>query len=222
MSQDTTDITDSASATTNPEASRSHYVNKPSRREPWYKRLKRHRMTPRKIALYLLVLAILTLSSPIVPAFMLGCVLVGAGIALRIWTFGHLEKNDAMITTGPYAYTRNPAYLGSFMIFCGFALAAGNPFSAAGLLVWGLGLAGLAVFFGVYMPRKYAREYPRLEAAFPQGFKAHAANVPDFFPRLTPWRSGDTRSFSWGRVRANNELWWPVILGLGLALTWLV
>ena len=51
-----------------------------------------------------------------------------AGLALRIWTFGHLEKNQHMITTGPYAHSRNPAYLGSFLIVCGFGLAAGTPF----------------------------------------------------------------------------------------------
>src|SRR5699024_2429334 len=164
---------------------------------------------------------LLVLSSPVISTFVAGALLVAAGVALRIWTFGHLVKNERMTTTGPYGYTRNPAYLGSFVIFCGFALAAGNPFSIGGWLVWLMGLAMLVVFFRFYLPRKYAREYPRLAQAFPQSFEAHATNVPDFFPRLAPWRSGDTRTFSWACVHANNELWWAPILTLGLVLLWL-
>jgi protein-S-isoprenylcysteine O-methyltransferase Ste14 len=38
------------------------------------------------------------------------------GLALRAWATGHLRKNDALATTGPYAYTRNPLYLGSFVM----------------------------------------------------------------------------------------------------------
>lgn len=199
-----------------------HYVNNPGQRAPWYKRLQQRRITPRKIALYVLVAAIVILSSPIAPTFIIGALLVVCGIALRIWTFGHLEKNEHMITTGPYAHTRNPAYLGSFTIVCGFVLAAGNPSSVAGLFVWGLGLVMLVVFFRNYLPRKYAREYPRLEQAFPEEFQRHAANVPHFLPRLTPWRSGDTRSFSWSCVQANHEFWWSVVLCLGLVLLWVL
>lgn len=199
-----------------------HYANSPGQRARWSERLKHRRMTYRKLGLYVLVAVVVALSAPIVPTFIIGSLLVAVGLALRIWTFGHLEKNQAMITTGPYAHSRNPAYLGSFAICCGVVLAAGSPFSVAGLLVWGLGLVMLVIFFRSYLPRKYAREYPRLEQAFPQSYKAHAANVPNFFPRLTPWRSGDTRSFSWACVRANHELWWPAALGLALAFIWFV
>lgn len=203
-------------------SSDAYYANNPGQRAPWHERLKHRRITFRKLGLYVLVVAVVTLSSPIVPTFIMGSVLVAAGLALRTWTFGHLEKNQSMITTGPYAHSRNPAYLGSFVIFCGFVLAAGSPFSVAGLVVWALGIVMLVVFFRNYLPRKYAREYPRLEQAFPEGYKAHAANVPDFFPRLTPWRSGDTRTFSWACVRANHELWWPLALSLALAFIWFV
>lgn len=199
-----------------------HYANNPGQRAPWYKRLQQRRITPRKIALYALVVAIVALSSPILPTFIVGTLLVASGIALRIWTFGHLEKNQNMITTGPYAHTRNPAYLGSFIIVCGFVLAAGNPFSVAGLAVWGLGLVMLVVFFRNYLPRKYAREYPRLEQAFPEEFQRHAANVPHFLPRMTPWNSGDSRSFSWACVQANHEFWWSATLSLGLILLWVL
>src|SRR5699024_8596538 len=130
----------------------------------------------------------LVYSSPVLPTFVAGALLVAVGEALRIWTFGHLEKNQYMITTGPYAHSRNPAYLGSFLILTGLVVAAGDHHSFMGLVLWVLGSAAAAVFLVHYLPRKYAREYPRLEAEFPEGYKAHAANVPHFWPRLVPWR----------------------------------
>ena len=48
------------------------------------------------------------------------------GLGLRAWASGHLRKNDALAITGPYAYTRNPLYLGSFLIGIGFTVAAGR------------------------------------------------------------------------------------------------
>lgn len=199
-----------------------HYANNPNQLSPLHQRLKRRRMTLRKIALYVIVAAIIVLSEPIAHTFTIGAILVALGLALRIWTFGHLEKNQHMITSGPFAHSRNPAYLGSFIIFCGFVLAAGNPFSVFGIIVWAIGLALIPVFFLQYMPRKYAREYPRLKKLFPEEYDAHAANVPDFFPRLTPWQTGDTRTFSWACVQANHELWWTAMLTAGMALLWLL
>ena len=65
------------------------------------------------------------------------------GLALRAWATGHLRKNDALATTGPYAYTRNPLYLGSFVIGLGFTIAAGRLI---------LGLVFAALFLGIYVP----------------------------------------------------------------------
>lgn len=203
-------------------ANTDFYVNNPHQRAPWYTRLRQRKITLRKLGLYTLVALLFVLSSPALPTFVAGALLVALGLALRIWTFGHLEKNQHMITTGPYAHCRNPAYLGSFLVFCGFGLAAGNPASIAGIVVWGLSLVMLVIFFRSYLPRKYAREYPRLEQAFPQEYATHAAHVPNFMPRVTPWRSGDTRRFSWACVQANHELWWTFVLSLGMAALWLV
>src|SRR5258708_28906563 len=63
------------------------------------------------------------------------------GLALRAWATGHLRKNDALATTGPYAYTRNPLYLGSLIIGLGFTIAADK-------VMLGVGFA--ALFPGVY------------------------------------------------------------------------
>jgi protein-S-isoprenylcysteine O-methyltransferase Ste14 len=46
------------------------------------------------------------------------------GVGIRAVASGHVKKNEELAMTGPYAYTRNPLYLGSIVIAAGFALAA--------------------------------------------------------------------------------------------------
>jgi protein-S-isoprenylcysteine O-methyltransferase Ste14 len=176
--------------------------------------------SPRQLGVYLSALALALLADPRPATFAAGCAVVAVAWLLRIWAFGHLDKNQHMVTTGPYAYTRNPAYLGSFLALVGVALAAGNAETTRGRAVWGIAAVLAIAFFAFYLPRKFAREYTRLRKKFGEELDRHAANVPNFFPRLTPWRSGDARRFSWARVTSNHEWPWGVILTVLLALIW--
>lgn len=178
--------------------------------------------TWRKVAVYISGLLMVSLADPRPQTFVVGCALVAAAWALRLWAFGHLAKNQKMVTTGPYAHTRNPAYFGSFLALVGIALAAGNWESLRGQLVWGFAALLCAAFFVFYFPRKMQREYPRLAELFGAELERHAANVPDFWPRLSPWRSGDDRRFSWAQVRENHELSWGLVLSVVLAAIWYV
>jgi hypothetical protein len=135
---------------------------------------------------------------------------------LRMWAFGYLDKNALMVTTGPYAHTRNPAYLGSFIALIGISLASGNIDSLRGQLVWGFALMLIVCFFGFYFPRKMKREYPRLQKLFGEQLEEHAANVPNLWPRITSWRSGQERSFSLSLLRENHELSWGVAFVIAL------
>jgi protein-S-isoprenylcysteine O-methyltransferase Ste14 len=65
------------------------------------------------------------------------------GLALRAWAAGCLAKNRQLATGGPYAYTRNPLYLGTLLVAAGLSIAARSP---------GLGALFAAVFFLVYLP----------------------------------------------------------------------
>lgn len=174
----------------------------------------------RQIGVYLAAILLVLLADPRPATFVAGCLIAALAWALRIWAFGHLDKNQHMVTTGPYAYTRNPAYLGSFLAMIGVAIAAGNAESTRGRIVWGLALLLVVVFFAIYLPRKFAREYGRLQRLFGADLERHAANVPNFIPRLAPWRSGDSRRFSWARVTANHEWPWGVILVVLMAAIW--
>lgn len=176
----------------------------------------------RQLALYLLCLLLIASADPRPATFAVGCVVVALAWMLRIWAFGHLEKNRMLVTTGPYAHSRNPAYVGSFLALTGVGLAAGNSESTQGRMVWGFLVALSIVFFGIYMPRKKHKEYQRLERLFGEPASEYAANVPHFWPRLTPWTSGDDKRFSWARVTANREWPWGVLLAGVLLAIWYV
>jgi len=176
--------------------------------------------TPRKIATYLAALVLLVFADPQAVTFVMGCGLVLVAWCMRIWAFGHLEKNQIMVTTGPYAHSRNPAYFGSFLALLGVALAAGNPETSQGMGIWVFAAFTMFVFFRVYLPRKFAREYPRLEQLFGDDLRRHAEHVPDFWPQLRAWRSGDPRRFSWRLVGENHEWPWGMVLGLALFAIW--
>lgn len=107
-------------------------------------------------------------------------VLVAPGVWLRGYAAGYVRKNAELTRTGPYAYTRNPLYLGSMMIAFGFAAAAWS---------WII-LAALAILFAaIYLPTI------RSEEAFLKehfvGFDDYARRVPRLLPRLTAARTGD-------------------------------
>jgi protein-S-isoprenylcysteine O-methyltransferase Ste14 len=100
------------------------------------------------------------------------------GLGLRAWASGHLRKNDALAITGPYAYTRNPLYLGSFLIGIGFTVAGGR---------WALALLFAALFLGIYVPVMRV-ESATLEELFGHKYHRYAQAVPLFIPRPRPYR----------------------------------
>jgi protein-S-isoprenylcysteine O-methyltransferase Ste14 len=103
--------------------------------------------------------------------------LVLPGIWLRAYASGYVKKNTELTVTGPYAYTRNPLYLGSMLIAFGFAAA-----SRSIVVVILLAL----LFTMIYVPVIRSEE-AFLRGAF-AGFDAYAANVPRLLPRLRPAR----------------------------------
>jgi protein-S-isoprenylcysteine O-methyltransferase Ste14 len=112
-----------------------------------------------------------------------GAPLSFVGLLLRAWGSGHLRKNDALATSGPYAYTRNPLYLGSFIMGLGFTIASGR---------WWLGVLFVALFLGIYLPVMRV-ESATLAQLFGESFREYAEGVPVFLPRLTPYRRGQAR-----------------------------
>jgi protein-S-isoprenylcysteine O-methyltransferase Ste14 len=127
----------------------------------------------------------LWLARPTVGSLLIGTGLVIPGLVIRALASGHLQKNEQLATGGPYAYTRNPLYLGSLILSVGFALAARSWWIVGGIIL---------LFFVVYLPVIRSEEV-FLRQRFPQ-FDEYAREVPSLFPRISRFgkRSG---SFSW-------------------------
>ena len=138
-----------------------------------------------------------------------GVLIAVPGILLRALASGHVKKNEELTTAGPYAYTRNPLYLGSLIIALGFAIAARN--------LWVLFIMAV-MFFAIYLPVIRSEE-EFLRRAFAE-FAAYAKNVPRLFPRLTPFGNA-TATFSsklyWQHREYNAVLGSAVLLVILLA-----
>ncbi len=124
--------------------------------------------------------------------------LVLPGIALRGYASGYVKKNTELTMTGPYAYTRNPLYLGSMLIAFGFAVASRN--------LW-IFLA-LAVLFAMFYAPTILGEEAYLRARF-QEFDAYAKKVPRLLPRLffqaKPDETVSRGQFSWALYFLHRE-----------------
>ncbi len=124
---------------------------------------------------------------------------IGAAIALpgsllRLWAAGHIEKGRVLTQGGPYAYTRNPLYLGSFLMALGIILA--------GQGYWLLP-AFAAFFVIVYFPVMKAEEQELL-AGYGAQFVEYSRRVPMFIPAFRKTAPASS-AFMWSRVVRNRE-----------------
>ena len=113
-------------------------------------------------------------------SLMLGALVIIPGLLIRALASGHVRKNEALATSGPYAYTRNPLYLGSLLMGLGFCVAARS---------WWVGAALVVMFVAIYLP-VIRDEESFLRTKFPD-FDQYASRVPRMVPRLTPNLNND-------------------------------
>ncbi|MBN2242754.1 MAG: isoprenylcysteine carboxylmethyltransferase family protein [Acidobacteria bacterium] len=146
----------------------------------------------------------LVLMHPSRRSLWLGASIAAAGALLRLWASGHIVKGKVLTRSGPYAYCRNPLYLGSFLM-------------ALGVIIGGQGywlLPIFALFFiTFYFPVMRAEEQELLHN-YADDFVQYSQKVPLFIPRF---RSAGypVSGFQWGRVMRNREH--RTVIGLLLA-----
>jgi len=129
-----------------------------------------------------------------------GAAIALLGLSVRAWAAGHLDKNRNLAVTGPYAYTRNPLYLGSLLMGLGFTVAGGSL---------ALGIAFVALFALVYWP-VMRREEGHLRRRFGETYDRYADVVPLLLPtrfaRRRTFSSGSSgEKFRWKRYKRNRE-----------------
>ncbi|HET6465031.1 MAG TPA: isoprenylcysteine carboxylmethyltransferase family protein [Nitrospiria bacterium] len=165
------------------------------------------RVTFKTIPVYLALILLIIFARPTLNWFIPGLLIVLVGEALRVWAAGHLKKTKEVTTTGPYAYVKNPLYLGTLLILIGFCLMAQNLY----LLV-----IGLAVFFIYYAPFKKKREGQRLREHFGQAWDDYDRAVPDYLPILHPYAKRGTGRWESKWFYENSEGGTALAVALGI------
>jgi protein-S-isoprenylcysteine O-methyltransferase Ste14 len=140
-----------------------------------------------------------------------GVGIAALGLLLRAYAAGHLRKHKQLATSGPYAYTRNPLYLGSVLLAAGFSVASHSWISTA----------LLAAYLLVFYPVVIRREQTELRTLYGDAFVEYASKVPAFWPRLSPAASSGER-FSWMLYRQNREYEAAIGLAVAMAVLWML
>lgn len=134
----------------------------------------------RRIPLFIAALLLVIFAKPNLSGMIVGIILILLGEGVRIWAAGHLQKNETLTVTGPYAYVKNPLYIGSIFITTGFCILADNIYLLAGAVF---------MFCFHYIPYKKKVEGDRLRKIFGSRFDDYDQKVPDYIPRSTPYSS---------------------------------
>ena len=135
---------------------------------------------------------VLWLAQPTARSLALGAVVAAIGEAIRVWAAGHLEKGREVTTSGPYAFTRHPLYLGSVLIGIGLAVASARAVVAVLVLA----------YLGITLTAAIRTEEAHLTEKFGVAYPAYRAGQA----------GGGVRRFSAARAMRNRE--YRAILGL--------
>jgi protein-S-isoprenylcysteine O-methyltransferase Ste14 len=146
---------------------------------------------------YPLAVIVLWLARPSPQSILAGAIIGAIGLWIRARAAGYLQKQQVLTVTGPYSYTRNPLYLGSFILIIGVAVTAHSLPSALILFSY------FALFYSFVMRREERELYQHHGNAFQE----YARTVPLFFPRLTPAKlsSESVGAFSLVQYKKNRE-----------------
>ncbi|MGA2586426.1 MAG: isoprenylcysteine carboxylmethyltransferase family protein [Candidatus Aminicenantales bacterium] len=144
---------------------------------------------------FFVLVAILILSRPKWPSILIGIAVCAFGLLIRAWASGHIKKEKELAVSGPYRYTRNPLYLGNFILGLSIAIGACSW--------WSAGL--FAAYFLVFYPPVIQEEKERMKRLFPEEYADYKKKVPLFFPRLKRRISSNGMTFDGGLYRKNKE-----------------
>lgn len=140
---------------------------------------------------FVIAAAVVYLAKPTGTSILSGLPIALVGAGLRALAAGVIRKDATLTTSGPYAWTRNPLYLGSFLMGLGFAIMSGSWIAAALILIPSL----------VIYPNVIRNEEAHLARLFPEEFRVYSSRVPRFFPRFRAVE----RVFSMQQYFANRE-----------------
>jgi protein-S-isoprenylcysteine O-methyltransferase Ste14 len=151
-----------------------------------------------------------------------GILLVFIGEWIRLWANGYVghrkvsvagegeQKIGHLITGGPYAYVRNPLYVGSILIGVGVCVTLGNLWAA---------FFGFIAFVWIYNC-KIQEEEARIQNEWGEEYARYCASVPRWIPSWRPYEAA-YGEWSWQGIVASKEwrtLIWTAVILLGFYL----
>jgi protein-S-isoprenylcysteine O-methyltransferase Ste14 len=135
----------------------------------------------------------------------LGVPVMAVGMFMRLWSNGYAIKLDKLTTSGPYAFVRNPLYLGTALILLGLVLM---------LKVFLIGLIFFAVIIAAYV-RTIRNEEKMLADKFGKAYLDYRSRVPAMWPTFCPYAAGEKWPFSLERLWHSREhkvvIWMSII-----------
>ena len=129
-------------------------------------------------------------------SFRWGIPFIIVGELIRIFASGYLEKKGRKLaSSGPFAYVRNPLYIGNFFLGLGVVILSNNWINT-GIFILG--------FFILYVGT-VKKEERVLQEEFGAAYTDYKNEVPRFFPRLTPYSKTSHEPFRWLSVLKHRE-----------------
>lgn len=137
-----------------------------------------------------------------------GASLMILGEAIRLWALCFVERKGTKLSmSGPYAFTRNPLYVGNFFLGLGLMVICAN---------WILALIYIIGYTIMYLGTIRSEE-TELAHRFGKIYAEYCKNVPRLFPRLTPYSPPEKTSFDAKRILKHHE--YVTVLGIALLLS---
>jgi len=161
---------------------------------------------PRLTALAALI--VIFFAQPSIASLLLGALIVVLGESGRTWALGYIDKDAALATTGPYAFTRNPLYVFNTTMFIGFCVMANQLIPA---------LFASVIFIWIYVV-VIKIEAERMVHLFGESYAEWSKHVPLFIPRLTPWKDRLRKPYSFALMLGHKEPkhWFGTVVGLSI------
>lgn len=148
-----------------------------------------------------------------------GVTIETVGEALRLWAVRHIgtisrtraDRTGPLITSGPYAFIRNPLYIGNWCLWTGVVVCSG--------VLWLMPIVWMV--FGVQYVLITAYEERLLQQRHP-GYRAYMNDVPGWIPRH--WRrvvdGAPAPLAPWSGVLASERSTLAAIVVMTLLLIW--
>jgi len=146
-----------------------------------------------------LIILLIIFAHPSRLSLIVGFIIAIPGELLRIWAVGYagaatrtrsMGVARQLVTTGPYAYVRNPLYLGNFILSLGICIISG--------VYWMIPFFLVGYIFQ-YLPIILSEE-AHLRKECGKTYNEYYADVPRFIPRIRPYANRSEHDFSLRRA----------------------